>query len=88
MTPITLRNKLDEVDLKKVKKLGPVKTYFTLLKGFICTGILYLPKQVAEGGYLFSIIGLFASYVLTTICMFKLLETRAKLNGGSFTDIG
>jgi hypothetical protein len=37
---------LDEVKLllkKEVNLLGPSLTFFTLVKGFICTGILYLP---------------------------------------------
>ena len=68
--------KIDEIDQRKVKKLGPLPTFFTLLKGFIATGFLYLPKSVAEGGWLFSIIGLFLSYVFTSVCMFMLLEAR------------
>lgn len=70
-------------------KLSPMKTYFTLLKGFVCTGVLYLPKNISNGGWAFSAFGLFVSYVFTAVCMIKLLEAKKKAFGdGSFTDIG
>lgn len=62
-----------DADKPKPKKLGPIRTYFTLLKGFLGTGILYLPQSVYEGGWLFTLIAFFLSFVLTTLCMQKLL---------------
>ena len=59
-----------------------------LLKGFICTGILYLPKSFANGGWLFSAIAMILSYILTSICAMKLLQAKAKSTGTSFTDVG
>jgi amino acid permease len=47
-----------------------------------------LPNSIREGGWLFSAIGLFLSYILTTVCMFKLLDAKKKVEGGSFKDIG
>jgi proton-coupled amino acid transporter len=84
-----MRRNLDEIEIRKVKLLGPVKTFFTLIKGFICTGILYLPNNIREGGWLFSAVGLFLSYIFTTVCMFKLLDAKKKVVGiSSFKDIG
>lgn len=48
-----------------------------------------MPKNIANGGWAFSAFGLFISYIFTSVCMFKLLEAKAKTPGeGSFTDIG
>jgi amino acid permease len=49
------------------------------VKGFICTGIVYLPQEFYYGGYGFSIIALLISFFFTTICSFKLLEVRKKV---------
>jgi amino acid permease len=59
-----------------------------LLKGFICTGILYIPKNFLNGGWAFSLVAMILSYILTAICAFKLLEARKKCGATSFTDIG
>lgn len=59
-----------------------------LLKGFICTGILYIPKNFLNGGWGFSLIAMVLSYILTAICAFKLLEARKKCGAKSFTDLG
>ena len=63
-------------------------TYFTLLKGFICTGIIYLPKSVYNGGWGFSAFALILSFALTLTCFFKLLECRAITGKTAYTDIG
>jgi proton-coupled amino acid transporter len=71
-----------------VKKIGPLKTYFMLLKGFVCTGILYLPKEFYNGGWAFSGFAMIFSFILTSICAIKLLEAKKKSSGPQFTDIG
>lgn len=88
MSPDTKKNKIDEIEKEKIKKLTPAQSFFTLIKGFICAGILYLPKNIQGGGWGFSALGLFASYCFTTACMFKLLEAKKASNGKSFKDIG
>lgn len=50
--------------------------------------MLYLPKNIQEGGWGWSAIGLFLSYIFTTVCMLKLLKSMAACNGHSFKDIG
>ena len=44
-SPNTRRGILEESARKKVKLLNPVATFMTLIKGFICTCVLYLPRN-------------------------------------------
>lgn len=53
-TPNTRRRMLSEIDTEHTGKIGPVKTFFTLLKGFVAAGVLFLPKGWVNGGWLFS----------------------------------
>ncbi|OWZ08546.1 Vacuolar amino acid transporter [Phytophthora megakarya] len=50
------------------------KTVFTILKSFIGSGILFLPKGFQNGGMLFSLAALCASAVLSTFCMLRLTD--------------
>ncbi len=70
------------------KKLTPWQTYFSLLKGFVCTGILYLPKNFKNGGWLWAFVSMVLSFILTLVCMIKLLECKQRTPGGTFSDIG
>lgn len=74
--------------IKKVKKLSPFSTYISLMKGFIGTGILYLPKNYRNGGWLWSMGCMVLSFLMTLYCAFRLLETKMKVPHGSFSDIG
>lgn len=65
-----------------------MQTYFSLIKGFVCTGILYLPKNFKNGGWLWALVSMVLSFFLTLFCMIKLLECKAKTPNGSFSDIG
>jgi hypothetical protein len=53
-TPNTRKRIIAEIDEQKVGKIGPLKTFFTLMKGFVATGVLFLPKGWKSGGWLFS----------------------------------
>ncbi|KAF2672036.1 hypothetical protein BT63DRAFT_476852 [Microthyrium microscopicum] len=64
-----------------------VKTFFTLLKAFIGTGIMFLPKAFRNGGLLFSTITLVTVSVVTGICFHLLLQCR-KQYGGGYGDLG
>ncbi|ORY61825.1 hypothetical protein LY90DRAFT_668468 [Neocallimastix californiae] len=63
------------------------KTMFLLLKAFIGTGILFLPKAFSNGGMLFSLASLAFSGWLTYITMILLIRCSEKF-GGSYGDIG
>ena len=58
------------------------------MKGFICTGVLFLPNAVLNGGYGFSAIMIFFGAALTYISAMKLLQVKAKIKAGSYTEIG
>ena len=76
-----------EDEAKTVKKLGPLATCFTIFKGFVATGVLYVPKDFKNGGYIFAPATLVGSMLLTLYCAKLLLEVYDKL-GGSFPEMG
>lgn len=67
---------------------GPTKTFFTLLKAFIGTGIMFLPRAFRNGGILFSSLTLITVSIMTTICFRLLLHTRKKYGGGGYGELG
>lgn len=64
-----------------------VQTFFTLLKAFVGTGIIFLPRAFRNGGILFSSITLVTVAIISTLCFHLLLQCRAKYGGG-YGDIG
>ena len=58
-----------------------------LLKSFVGTGVLFLPKAYLNGGMLFSNIVLLAVASLSYYCFILLVNTRLKIEG-SFGDMG
>ncbi|KAJ5549068.1 hypothetical protein N7513_006302 [Penicillium frequentans] len=64
-----------------------LKTFFTLLKAFIGTGIVFLPKAFRNGGILFSPIALLTVSIMASISFHLLLECRRRYGGG-YGDIG
>ena len=71
-----------------IKKLGPWATYFSTLKGFVAIGILYMPKNCLNGGWLVSLAAMIISFFITYYSVIKLLEAREKLPaGGSYSEI-
>ncbi|RAL14127.1 putative amino acid transporter [Aspergillus homomorphus CBS 101889] len=64
-----------------------VKTFFTLLKAFVGTGIIFLPKAFRNGGILFSSVTLLLVSLISTLCFHLLLECRRRYGGG-YGDIG
>jgi len=87
-TPNTRRRVKEEKIKEKIQKLGCFPTFMTLIKGFVCTGCLYLPKSVINGGWMFSAFMLLFSCFLTIYCALLLLDVRKKLNLTSYTEIG
>lgn len=60
---------------------------FLLLKSFIGTGVLFLPRAYLNGGMLFSNLILLGVAALSYYCFILLVRTRMKVPG-SFGDIG
>ena len=66
---------------------SPMGAALLLLKSFVGTGVLFLPKAYKNGGMLFSNVVLLTVALLSYYCFILLVNTRLKING-SFGDIG
>lgn len=66
---------------------GSAKAVLLLLKSFVGTGVLFLPKAYLNGGMLFSNLVLLFVSALSYYCFVLLVRTRLKVVG-SFGDIG
>lgn len=74
----------------KVSKSGDAsttKTFFTLLKAFIGTGIMFLPKAFNNGGILFSSMCMVSISAISMLAFHLLLRCR-KQYGGGYGEIG
>ena len=58
-----------------------------LLKSFVGTGVLFLPKAYLNGGMLFSTVVLLGLAILNYYCFLLLVNTRTRVEG-SFGDMG
>ncbi|KAI9237072.1 MAG: transmembrane amino acid transporter protein-domain-containing protein [Podila humilis] len=65
----------------------PAKAVFLLLKSFVGTGIMFLPKAFENGGLLFSSIVLVAIAAISLLSFLLLVESR-QVVPASFGDIG
>lgn len=70
-----------------VRLLSSWETYFTLLKAFICTGFLYIPRTFVESGWVYSSITFIAVSALITYTQFLFLEARVKVKARSMSDL-
>ncbi|KAH8905761.1 vacuolar amino acid transporter 3 [Coniochaeta sp. PMI_546] len=66
---------------------GTARTFFTTLKAFVGTGIMFLPKAFKNGGILFSSATMLFVAIVSMIAFHLLLQCRARY-GGSYGDIG
>ncbi|KAJ4287507.1 hypothetical protein N0V88_007607 [Collariella sp. IMI 366227] len=66
---------------------GTVKTFFTLIKAFVGTGIMFLPKAFSNGGILFSCLTMVALSVITMVAFHLLLQCKLHYGGG-YGEIG
>jgi solute carrier family 36 (proton-coupled amino acid transporter) len=66
---------------------GVPQTFFTLLKAFIGTGIMFLPKAFSNGGLAFSTITMFLVSAVTMVAFHLLLACKKHHNGG-YGEIG
>jgi hypothetical protein len=86
-------NKLGEDPNQKVKRLkkvgnltaclSPVEIFFTIFKGLVGIGILYLPKGFTYSGWLSSVIALIVSGLFTLEGLNRQLLAHEKV-GGSY----
>ncbi|KAL7939229.1 transmembrane amino acid transporter domain-containing protein [Trichoderma chlorosporum] len=89
--PLLVRPKADRRKssrrLSREGDASTVKTFFTLIKAFIGTGILFLPKAFRNGGILFSSLALVSVSLVNCFCFRLLLDCRHKYGGG-YGEIG
>ncbi|KAK9771887.1 putative Vacuolar amino acid transporter 3 [Seiridium cardinale] len=71
----------------KAGTAGSMKTFFTLLKAFIGTGIMFLPKAFSNGGLAFSSITMVLVSAITMVSFHLLLQCKERHSGG-YGEIG
>ena len=62
--------------------------FLVLLKGFIGTAILYLPRMMFMGGWLVGFVSLFVSMFFTYYNVLKLLKCQEESGARDFSDMG
>lgn len=65
-----------------------VKAYFLLLKAFVGTGVLFLPRAFYNGGMVFLAVSLAAFGLLSYWCYLQLVRARVATGMESFGDMG
>lgn len=73
---------------QSAKKATTTKAVLLLLKSFVGTGVLFLPKAYLNGGLLFSSIALTLAALLSYWCFLLLIKSRVAVGISSFGDIG
>lgn len=68
-------------------KSGTAGTLFILLKSFVGTGVLFLPRAFLNGGMLFSFVTLLTVSTLSYWCFILLTTSRLRLKG-SYAEMG
>lgn len=69
-------------------KTSSIKAFFLLIKAFIGTGVLFLPKAFSNGGLFLSIGLLFFFGVLSYYCYIVLAKSTLVTGVSSFTELG
>ncbi|KAH3684670.1 hypothetical protein WICPIJ_004357 [Wickerhamomyces pijperi] len=69
-------------------KTSTTKAVLLLLKAFIGTGVLFLPKGFENAGWGFSLVALSLFSVLSYFCFMLLINTRISVGSGSYGDLG
>lgn len=69
-------------------KSSSLKAFFLLMKAFVGTGILFLPKAFSNGGLAFCVVLLVFFSVLSYYCYLFLAQTTAKTGISSFAELG
>ena len=71
-------------------KITNTQTFFHVLKSYIGSGVLGLPYAFSQGGMFAGMTGMAIVSVLSTLCVFLLLDCKRRLCGRvrSFGDVG
>ena len=60
------------------KRMGPVKTFFAIMKAYCAINVLLLPKAYTTGGYLFSPLALMTGCFFESTAAVKLTQIARK----------
>ena len=82
----------DDYDVAASKDHGPdadkpgtpgeyARLIATIIKSFIGSGVLFLPKAFANGGWAFSVTMMALAAILTQICIMRLIKCREQVTG-------
>ncbi|KAI0389190.1 transmembrane amino acid transporter [Xylariaceae sp. FL0594] len=85
--PLLASRKSSRVARQAAATASTGKTFFTLLKAFVGTGIMFLPKAFDNGGMLFSSIAMVVVSAVTMLAFHLLLACKARYGGG-YGEIG
>lgn len=69
-------------------KASTFKAVLLLLKSFIGTGVLFLPKAFDNGGWAFSAVCLLVCAVASFMCFVSLIATKDKVGVNGYGDLG
>lgn len=73
---------------EEAHKATSTKAVMLLLKSFIGTGVLFLPRGARNAGWLFSTTALLFFSILSYYCFMLLINTKTTLGKGSYGDLG
>ncbi|QLQ81032.1 hypothetical protein HG537_0E03870 [Torulaspora globosa] len=82
-----VENELLERELKR-HKASTFKAVLLLLKSFIGTGVLFLPKAFDNGGWAFSTVCLLICALASFMCFVSLIATKDKVGVNGYGDLG
>lgn len=72
----------------KEKKVSTPKAFLLLLKAFLGTGIIFLPKAFSNGGLLFSNLMIVSFSLISYYCFSILIRTTSRCKVSGYGDIG
>ncbi|SPQ20745.1 e42f79bc-ec3e-4e13-ae65-5c374894546a [Thermothielavioides terrestris] len=82
-----LRQRPSYARMPRSATAGTVKTFFTLVKAFVGTGIMFLPRAFGNGGILFSTVTMLIVSAVTMVAFHLLLQCKLHYGGG-YGEIG
>lgn len=87
-SPLMVEGGEDNGTANNTGKSSSLKAFFLLLKAFIGTGVLFLPKAFSNGGLAFSAGMLVLFAALSFYCYYALARTTTITGVSSFVDLG
>lgn len=87
-TALVGRRARHRISHRQPHKSSTFKAVLLLLKSFVGTGVLFLPRAFHNGGWAFSTACLLACGVISYYCFVLLINTKLKKNVNGYGDLG